>query len=694
MSDLFDPIAIGDARVRHAALAEQIRYHDIRYYQQDDPELSDAEYDVLRRELEALEAQYPVLVTAESPTQKVGVAPAEGFKKIRHAVPMLSLANAFSEEDVHDFMESIRKFLRLADDDALALVAEPKIDGLSFSARFEHGKLVYAATRGDGEVGEDITDNIKMVSAFPLCLNADDWPDVLEVRGEVYMDKADFVALNAQQEASGKKLFANPRNAAAGGLRQLDAAKTAERKLRYFVYSWGEVSHPIAATQYDAVLKLAAWGLVTNPHMHVADCFDELWQSYVQIQAQRSELPYEIDGMVYKVNRLDWQERLGKVARTPRWAIAHKFPAEQAITRINDIEIQVGRTGVLTPVARLTPVTVGGVVVSNATLHNADEIIRKDIRVGDMVTIQRAGDVIPQVVKVELEQRSVDSVRYQFPAKCPICNSVAMREEGEVATRCSGGLICPAQVVERLKHFVSRSAFDIEGLGAKQIEAFFAEGVIRHPADIFTLQERDAQPDNLTRLKHKKGWGDQSAGNLFIAIERARTVTLPRLIYALGIRHVGMETAKLMAKHYPTFAQWQEAMLAAQDESGEAYGELLSIDGVGAVMARAIIQFFAEPHNRELLDALLPHLQIETAEATQADSPVSGKTVVFTGTLARLSRDEAKASAERLGAKVAGSVSSKTDYVVAGEAAGSKLKKAQELGVHVLSEDEWLEMIS
>lgn len=686
---------------RHRELSEQIRHHDTRYYQHDDPEISDAEYDALRRELEALEAQFPELISAHSPTQQVGAAPAEGFGKIKHSVPMLSLANAFDEADVKDFIDRIRKFLNLHADEIIELVAEPKIDGLSFSARFEHGKLVYAATRGDGEFGEDITANMKMVQQFPSQLRGDDVPDVLEVRGEVYMDKSDFAALNAAQEAAGKKLFANPRNAAAGSLRQLDAEVTRARPLRYFVYGWGQVSAPLGVTQYNCLQLLKQLGFVTNERaVLIRHCEQALAPSeaihgsprlasearddntlidyYKRIAIQRDTLDYDIDGIVYKVNRLDWQERLGQVARSPRWAIAHKFPAEQATTTLEAIEIQVGRTGALTPVARLTPVNVGGVMVSNATLHNEDEIARKDVRVGDRVVVQRAGDVIPQIVKVAV--RASDAVPYLFPHRCPVCGSEAVREEGEAVRRCTAGLVCSAQAVERLKHFVSRDAFDIEGLGAKQIEAFYTEGLIQTPADIFTLQARDA--NSLTPLRNKKGWGEQSANNLFAAIERAKKMTIARLIYALGIRHVGQETAKLLARHYQDFAALQQA--------GE---ELLTIDGIGAVMAHTLIDFFANEHNQKALDELLPHLTIAAPELITNDSAVAGKTVVFTGTLLTITRAEAKAKAERLGAKVAGSVSAKTDYVVAGADAGSKLKKARELNVNILTEDEWMEMI-
>lgn len=604
---------------------------------------------------------------------------------------MLSLSNAFTPEDVVDFVDRVKRFLGIDNDAVIELTAEPKIDGLSFSARYEKGVFVQGATRGDGEEGEDITANLKTLVDFPLQLEGEGWPDILEVRGEVYMDKRDFEALNKAQEAKGAKVFANPRNAAAGSLRQLDYNITAQRKLRYFSYGWGEVSALSAETQYDVIKQFEQWGFSVNPLMTLCDSASDIMAHYQKVSDGRAELTYDIDGMVYKVNRLDYQERLGKVARAPRWAIAHKFPAEQAVTKLLDIDIQVGRTGALTPVARLEPVTVGGVVVSNATLHNADEIIRKDIRVGDVVTIQRAGDVIPQVVSVDAGKRGSDSKPYEFPTTCPVCGSPATREGEDVVTRCTGGLICTAQAVERLKHFVSRNAFDIDGLGAKQIEAFWQDGLIKNPADIFTLQERDRE--SLTPIKNKDGWGDQSAKNLFEGIERARKVEFGRFVFALGIRHIGQETGKLLARYYGDYESWEAAMIVAQDKESEAYGDLLSIDGIGAVMADAIVDFFAESHQRKMVDDLVKHLEIIAPEAIVADSPVSGKTVVFTGTLTKMTRAEAKAKAESLGAKVSGSVSAKTDYLVAGEAAGSKLKKAKELGVKCLSEDEWLELV-
>ncbi len=711
--------------MRHAYLVDAIRYHDTLYYQQDAPEISDAEYDALRAELEALEAAHPELVTPESPTQQVGAAPAKAFAKVRHRVPMLSLNNAFSGEEVRDFVERIRRFLQLSPDEALDFVCEPKIDGLSFSARFEQGRLVQAATRGDGEVGEDITANIRTVHGFPeiltvssSCKEEGNVPEVLEVRGEVYMDKRDFDTLNDAQAKKGGKRFANPRNAAAGSLRQLDPNVTAQRPLHYFVYGWGELSEGLAETQYDAVKRLERLGFNVNPEMRrvrvqplpyppAADVGqnNDLLAHYDAIQQQRAALPYDIDGMVYKLNRLDYQQRLGYVARAPRWAIAHKFPAQQAITVLEAIDIQVGRTGALTPVARLTPVTVGGVVVSNATLHNEDEIRRKDIREGDTVVIQRAGDVIPQVVRVMTEKRPADSAPYVFPAECPACGSAARREDGEAVRRCTSGLICPAQAVERLKHFVSRAAFDIEGLGAKQVEAFWRDGLLAAPADLFTLQQRDRK--RLTPIKNREGWGEKSAANLFAAIEASRTITLARFIYALGIRHIGLESAKLLARHYGSYAKWKQGMCAlitppslkeaenpeqANNEENESVNALLAIDGIGPAAVQALQHFFSEPHNREVLEALESAVIIEDAKAQSGDSPLAGKTLVFTGSLQRMTRAEAKARAESLGAKVSGSVSAKTDYVIAGEAAGSKRKQAEALGVTVLSEDEWLRM--
>ncbi|MBK6896898.1 MAG: NAD-dependent DNA ligase LigA [Alphaproteobacteria bacterium] len=680
-----------DAGARHAELVAEIRRHDAAYYTHDAPIVSDAEYDALRQELEELEARYPGLITPDSPTQTIGAAPSSGFKKVRHAAPMLSLSNAFTQEDIEDFIGKIRRFLGLPDDTQIELVAEPKIDGLSCSLRYEKGKLVQAATRGDGAEGEDITANVKTIPDVPHTLKPGA-PDILEVRGEIYMDRKKFMSWNAEQAAITKKPFANPRNAAAGSVRQLDATKTAGRPLHFFGYALGEVSEKFATSQEEIRKKLADWGIPETPY-RLCKNTTEIMAFYDSLLQRRADLNYEIDGVVYKVNRLDWQERLGFVSRSPRWATAHKFPAEQAITRLEAIDIQVGRTGALTPVARLEPITVGGVVVSNATLHNEDEIKRKDIRVGDYVVIQRAGDVIPQVVKVLTEKREPGSLEYQYPDLCPVCGSHAIREEGEAVRRCTGGLICPAQAVERLKHFVSRLAFDIEGLGSKIIEQFWEEELVRSPADIFTLEERNES--SLTPIRNKEGWGDLSEKNLFTAINSRRTIPLNRFIFALGIRQVGEATAKKLAVVYGTLDNLKSSLITAQDENSETRADLLSIEDIGPSVADDLIGFFAEDHNLEQLDRLQSLLTIEPYEAPKVgDSAVAGKTVVFTGTLTKLTRAEAKAGAERLGAKVAGSVSKKTDYVIAGEDAGSKLKKAQELGVKILTEDEWLTLIS
>lgn len=689
--ELRDALSAEDATREHAQLVNDIRAHDVCYYQQDAPTISDAEYDALRARLLEIECLYPALVSAQSPSQTVGALVADGFGKLRHSVPMLSLSNAFAREDVEEFVQRVRNFLGLSEDATVAVVAEPKIDGLSFSARYERGVLVQAATRGDGEVGEDITANIRTIAGFPHQLLGGA-PDVLEVRGEVFMRKDAFAALNASRAAVGEALFANPRNAAAGSLRQLDASVTAARQLDYFVYAWGEMSAPLAPTQQHTVQRLAALGFATNPRMCLCDSVDALMHYYDETQRVRADLPYDIDGVVYKIDRLDWQQRLGQVARAPRWAVAHKFPAEQAETRIEAIDIQVGRTGALTPVARLAPITVGGVVVSNATLHNEDEIARKDIRVGDVVVVQRAGDVIPQVVRVVPREGAVRSEPYIFLTHCPVCGSEAVRDEGEAVRRCTGGLVCKAQVLERLKHFVARDAFDIEGLGERNLQAFFEDGSITSPVDIFTFEARDNA--SLTKLRFKEGWKEKSVANLFSAIEKARTQPLSRVIYALGIRHVGQETAKLLARHYGDVGRLCEAMQQAQPEDSEARHELMAIDGIGPKVAASLIHFFHEPHNVALLEALLAHLTLVPEVQRASDSPVAGKIVVFTGTLESLTRDEAKAQAEALGAKVSSSISGKTDFLVAGADAGSKRAKAEALGVKVLSEDEWKTLIA
>jgi DNA ligase (NAD+) len=690
-----------EAVAEHKRLAGEIEHHDRLYYREDAPAITDAAYDALRARLLEIEDEHPELATAESPTQKIGAAPSEKFAKVVHKVPMLSLGNVFDDEEMRDFLDRVRRFLGLGADDPVEVTAEPKIDGLSISLRYEGGRLASAATRGDGAEGENVTANVLTIASIPARVTAKDFPQVFEVRGEIFMGRADFLALNVRQQETGGKVFANPRNAAAGSLRQLDASITKARPLKFFAYSWGEVSALPADTQFGVVEgAFKRWGFPVNPLMKLCQSADELLDVYRDTEMRRASLDYDIDGVVYKVNSLRLQERLGFVSRSPRWAVAHKFPAQKAATRLLDIEVQVGRTGALTPVAKLEPVTVGGVVVQNATLHNEDEIARKDIRVGDWVIVQRAGDVIPQILGFIPEKRPAGAAPYKFPQTCPVCGSHAVRETNEktgkldAVRRCTGGLICPAQAVERLKHFVSRNAFDIEGLGAKQIEAFYTEGRVKSPADIFTLEARDKAPGNLTPLRAKEGWGAKSAQNLFKAIEDRRRIALDRFIFALGIRHVGEVTAKVLARAYGTFAAFREAMMAARDKESEAYRDLDAIDGIGEVAASAVAEFFGEPHNIEAVDALAAQVEVLPFERVDTSgSPVAGKTVVFTGTLEKLTRQEAKAMAERLGAKVAGSVSKKTDYVVAGPGAGSKLKNASELGVKVLTEDEWLALV-
>ena len=792
------------AAQEHAALRAEIAAHDQRYYQDDAPLVSDGEYDLLRRRYETLEGLFPVLRDSDSLSERVGAAPASRFAKITHTVPMLSLSNAFSDEEVEEFVARVRRFLDLSDGDAVAFTAEPKIDGLSCSLRYERGELKSAATRGDGSVGEDVTANVRTISEIPHRLDAPDVPDIIDIRGEVYMDAADFQALNARQVEAGKPVFANPRNAAAGSLRQLDPAVTASRPLRFFAYAWGEATSLPADTQMGVVESFARWGLPTNPLTILATDTKGLLDHYRSIGARRAQLGYDIDGVVYKVNRLDLQRRLGFISRSPRWALAHKFPAEQAVTELLDIEIQVGRTGALTPVARLKPITVGGVVVANATLHNEDYIrgigsdgapIRegRDIRVGDFVIIQRAGDVIPQVVDVVLDKRPADAGPYAFPHICPACGSHAVREEDGSVLRCTGGLICPAQAVERIRHFVSRNALDIEGLGDENVQLLFDAGLLRTPADIFRLhihaeavrraflqarEDRARKREAETGRTRKKVLSEEDrqflgVDNLLAAIDARREVPLARFLYGLGIRHVGEVTAKALAKAFRSMdafvsalhkavparpgAAWQRLLgvpsvgakraetlaLASEELSGAdpeamvrelfnraaintrqrvalraAYGEdaaliaaisearaalpgadfleLAAVPDVGTVAATSLCEFYAEDHNRTLLAALLAEVKVADAEVAQppASSPVFGKTVVFTGSLERMTRDEAKAMAERLGAKVAGSVSAKTDLVVAGPGAGSKLDKARGLGVAVITEDAWFDLVS
>ncbi|WP_342070998.1 NAD-dependent DNA ligase LigA [Yoonia algicola] len=693
-------LTTAQARAELAWLAEQLTAANTAYHRDDAPQISDADYDALKQRNAAIEAQFPTLKRADSPSDVVGGAIAEGFGKVRHAVRMLSLGNAFEDEDVSEFDGRIRKYLGLAAETPLIYTAEPKIDGLSLSLRYENGALLQAATRGDGETGENVTANARTIADIPDRI--EDAPAVLEVRGEVYMSHADFAALNARQTDRGGKTFANPRNAAAGSLRQLDAEITKSRPLRFFAYAWGELSAPLADTQSGAIAKLASFGFVTNPLTKTCDSPAALISHYKAIEAQRATLGYDIDGVVYKVDDLGLQKRLGFRSTTPRWAIAHKFPAELAWTVLEAIDIQVGRTGALSPVARLQPVTVGGVVVSNATLHNEDYIagrdgngapIRegRDIRIGDWVQVYRAGDVIPKINDVDLARRPQDAVPYEMPKTCPECGSDAIREEGDAVRRCTGGIICPAQAVEKLKHFVSRAAFDIEGLGAKQVEQFYADGWITTPADIFTLRARYGT--GMHQLKNREGWGEKSASNLFDAIDEKRQIPLARVIFSLGIRHVGENSAALLANHYTSWAAFEQAMTTAEIGAGAAWEDLIGIDGVGAVMATSLVTTMQQEAERASIDRLIAELSVQDAAARATDSPVAGKTVVFTGTLERMTRAEAKARAESLGAKVSGSVSAKTDILIAGPGAGSKAKKAADLGIETMDEDAWLALI-
>lgn len=677
-----------EAAAELAFLAKRMAELDKAYYQADDPLVSDAEYDALKRRNEAIEARFPHLVRADSPSKKVGAKASEDFAKVTHSVPMLSLGNIFSTDEIFEFSNRIRRFLGLDDDAELAFMAEPKLDGLSFSALYVNGEFVRGATRGDGSVGEDITENLKQIKDLPLKLVGNDIPERLDIRGEVIMNKADFFALNDEQTAAGKKPFANPRNAAAGSLRQLDPRITGRRRLSLFGYTFGETSAEPWDSQDAFLQKIRSWGFPVNPEVRLCKTAQELANFFENLADKRPNLPYDIDGAVYKVNRRDWQERLGFVARAPRWAIAHKFPAEQAQTTLENIRIQVGRTGALTPVADLTPVNVGGVMVSHATLHNEDELKRKDIRIGDTVVIQRAGDVIPQVVRVVLEKRPADSVPFEFPTVCPVCGAHVVRDPDEAVQRCSGGLVCPAQAVESLKHFVSRDALNIEGLGAKNMAFFFDRGWIKTPSDVFTLESRVGAD-----IRKLDGWGDKSADNLFAAIRKvAATTPMEKFLFALGIREVGQATARLLAAHYLTMPAFLEQMSLAQDRESDAYKELLSIESIGDVIACEILDFTAEEHNRTEIDKLLNLMTVTAFVPVENDSPLAGKTVVFTGSLETMTRSEAKAKAQSAGAKVAGSVSKKTDYVVLGADAGSKAQKAAELGITVLSESEFTEL--
>ena len=698
-----EALSPAEASAELARLAGEIAGHDRRYHAEDAPTISDADYDALKQRNLAIEARFPQLKREDSPSDKVGAAISSKFGKIKHRVPMLSLDNAFEDQDVADFLERARRFLNLPEERALPCLAEPKIDGLSLSLRYEDGKLVEAATRGDGREGEDVTANARTIGDIPQKLKGKP-PEILEVRGEAYMSHADFAAMNAAQEAAGAQIFANPRNAAAGSLRQLDSSITAKRPLRFFAYAWGDLSAPLADTQSGAIEAFESFGLTTNPDRKLCDGVEAMLAYYRDIGHRRANLPYDIDGIVYKINDLALQARLGFVSRSPRWATAHKFPPQQAETILEDIEIQVGRTGALTPVAKLKPITVGGVVVSNATLHNEDEIVRKDIRVGDSVILQRAGDVIPQIVRVLEQHRPKDSKPYEFPNTCPCpLKTPAVREMNEktgkldAVRRCTGEFACPYQRVEHLKHFVGRQTFDIEGLGAKQIEAFFEDGIIREPADIFTLERR--QKDGAFNLYEREGMGKKSVDNLFASIAARRSIGIERFINALGIRHVGETTAGLLGRHFGEWAAFEKTVDEAASGDPMARAEIDTIDGIGPTVSEALIGYFKESHNRAVLERLLhgpdnpDGVKVIAAEKPSAESPVTGKIVVFTGSLETMTRDEAKARATALGAKVAGSVSAKTDILVAGPGAGSKLKTAAGLGVQVLTEEEWLKLI-
>ena len=689
--DAVEELTESQAKAELKRLAGEIAHHDRLYYQKDAPEVSDAEYDSLRRRNDDIEKRFPGLVRADSPSKRVGAAPATGFAKVKHPHAMLSLDNAFEDAEVRDFFKSVRNFFRAPEDvkrvepATIAVMAEPKIDGLSASIRYVNGKLILGATRGDGVTGEDVTANIKTLGSVPKELHGHGWPGIIEVRGEVYMEHPGFFALNREREKEGEPVFANPRNAAAGSLRQLDSSITAKRPLKFFAYAWGETDQPFAKSHDEALKHLKSWGFAVDPHSKLCHGVDSVLQFHRDMAARRAQLPYDIDGVVYKVNDLDLEERLGFVSRAPRWAIAHKFPAERAQTVLKKIRIQVGRRGTLTPVADLEPITVGGVVVSHATLHNEDEIARLDAREGDTVIIQRAGDVIPQVVEAVKDAHHARRPHFKFPHKCPVCDSLAVREEGEAAWRCTGGLICPAQAVERLKHFVSRNALDIEGMGDKHIAEFWQDKLIKNPADIFRLKPE--------QIEKREGWGETSARKLIAAIDSRRDVALDRFIYALGIPQVGESTAKLLARHYRSLKQWRKAMTAAHDKNGEAWRELNDIQNIGEDTAADIAGFFAEKHNQKVLDDLEGEMRVNDFHAPAAgNSPLAGKSIVFTGALEGMSRSEAKARAEALGGLVSSSVSAKTDYVVMGADPGSKAKKAKELGVKILSEEEWLKL--
>ena len=677
-------------------LADELAAHDLHYHREDAPVISDADYDALKQRNSAIEARFPALVRDNSPSQRVGAAASEQFSAVEHGTPMLSLDNAFSDDEAREFDARVRRFLGLGDE-AVAYTAEPKIDGLSASLRYEKGVLVRGATRGDGRVGEDVTENLRTLSEIPHRLKGSGWPDVIEVRGEVYLGHEDFAALNRSAAEAGQKLYANPRNAAAGSLRQIDPKITAQRPLRFFAYAWGLTSAPFAQGQAQALRALADWGFVTNPQTQSVVGAEGLLAAYRDFEGLRPKLKFDIDGVVYKVDRLDWQQRMGFVSRSPRWAVARKFPAQQARTVLEAIDLQVGRTGAVTPVGRLRPVTVGGVVVTNATLHNGDEIERKDLRIGDTVIVQRAGDVIPQIVGVVLDERSGNSLPYVFPSVCPCALATPLVRETTVSgaetvvRRCSGEMTCPFQRTEHLIHFVSRRAFDIEGLGEKQLQSLFEDGLVREPADIFLLEERDKAL--LKKLKDREGMGETSARNLFEAINARRTISLERLIFSLGVRHVGEQTGRTLAKGYGTWDAFWTAVQAMASGDEAAAAEMNAMDQIGPTVIETLTRYFAESHNRAAVERLVAQLTVLEAEKPKTDTAVAGKTIVFTGSLEKMTRDEAKAQAESLGAKVASSVSKKTDLVVAGPGAGSKLKTATDLGIQVMTEDEWLALV-
>jgi DNA ligase (NAD+) len=684
-----DALSRAEGTAELERLAAEIARHDRAYHQEDAPEISDAAYDALRNRNLAIEERFPDLIRADSPSLKVGAAPAEAFGKVRHRVPMLSLDNAFDADEVREFVARIRRFLGLAADEPVALAAEPKIDGLSSSLRYENSRFVQGVTRGDGETGEEVTANLRTLDDVPHRLQGDA-PAVLEVRGEVYMAKPDFLRMNQGRVERGEPPFANPRNAAAGSLRQLDPRVTAERPLRFFAYAWGEVEPPVEGSYSAWLDRLELYDFPVNPMRRVSDDVEGLLAFHAELEAKRADLPYDIDGVVYKVDRIDWQRRLGFVGRAPRWALAHKFAAEQARTRVRAIFVQVGRTGALTPVAELEPVTVGGVVVQRATLHNQDYIESKDIRVGDLVVIQRAGDVIPQVVEVVAGERPRGSQPWVFPDHCPVCGSLAVRPEGEAIRRCTGGLICAAQRVERLRHFVARDAFDIEGLGRKQVPQLVEAGLLEGPADIFRMAD---DPERQERLSGLEGWAKKKVENLVGAIEARRTIPLARLIHALGIRFVGEVNAGVLARHYGEVETWRDAMRRLAEGDAEVEADLDAVDGIGSAVVETLREFFAEQHNTDALDDLLAEIEVEAATTlSTGSSPLAGKSIVFTGSLAAMSRAEAKARAEALGAKVLGTVSQKTDYVVIGADPGSKARKAAELGLTTLDEAAWLEL--